>query len=187
MVAFQNKLNPLLAFAAIATSVLVMAGCKDPSRGQPLGSTLSIELTIDGEKQKYDFETLNVPIGDRTFTMKLALTDQQRFDGLSHMTNEQIGDGMLFAFRRPRVLDFVMRDCLVPIDIVFVSPTGRVIETHEMQVPAVNTHELSLQRYPSRHAAIAALEFQAGTIKERGIKPGQSIDLPIDRLKQRAE
>lgn len=163
----------------------IIGGCSDASRGQHLGTKQVVELSIKGKTEKLEFDTLEVQINGRTFNMKLALTELQRYNGLSHMTNEQIGDGMLFAFRQPQTLDFVMRDCLVPIDIVYISPTGRVIQTHEMQTEPAGTIRHRL--YPSRYPALVALEFQAGTIKAIGIKPGQSIDLPLDRLKQRAE
>ena len=39
---------------------------------------------------------------------------------------------MLFAFPDARERQFVMRDCLIPLDIVFLDPGGRVIRTAHM-------------------------------------------------------
>lgn len=180
-----RKVLATLAVIALLVSLALPTGCSDASRGKPLGATQTLELTINGKNKTFEFETLDVTINGRAFKMKLALTDLQRYNGLSHMTNEQIGDGMLFAFEDAKPLDFVMRDCLVPIDIIFVSPAGRVIQTHEMQTEPPGT--VRHRSYPSRYPALVALEFQAGTIKSLDIKPGQAIDLPMDRLKQRAD
>ena len=93
---------------------------------------------------------------------------------------------MLFVFPEAAPRSFVMRRCLVPIDIAFLGPTGRVVATHEMQVEPYDTPEGELRRYSSGWPALAAVEFQAGTLREIGLEPGQKLDLPLDDLKARA-
>lgn len=182
--AAEMKRRLFLLFTLV---IFMLNGCRDRSHGDPLGPTQVVHLTIDGETQEAKFDTLGVEINGHSFQMKLALTEQERINGLSHMTHEQIGEGMLFAFDQAQVLGFVMRDCPVPIDIVFLSATGRVIQTHAMQVEAKGTHEIELKRYSSRYPALIALEFQAGTIEKLKLKSGQVIDLPLETLKQRAD
>src|SRR5690606_3450982 len=87
------------------------------------------ERTADGQVQ-----TQVVKIGDRTFNLELALDDASRYRGLSDRQSLPDDGGMLFVFPKPRPLQFVMRDCLFPIDILFLDGGGRVVSMHEMKL-----------------------------------------------------
>jgi len=93
---------------------------------------------------------------------------------------------MLFVFAHPRKLAFVMRRCLVPIDIIFLDAGGRVVQTHAMAVEPYDTPEWNLKRYSSRYAAQFAIELRGGTLEKLKVKVGDKIDLPLKELKQRA-
>eukprot|EP01025_Chloroclados_australasicus_P028469 TRINITY_DN28203_c0_g2_i3.p5 TRINITY_DN28203_c0_g2~~TRINITY_DN28203_c0_g2_i3.p5 ORF type:complete len:109 (-),score=18.57 TRINITY_DN28203_c0_g2_i3:296-598(-) len=97
---------------------------------------------------------------------------------------------MIFVFPRPRRLEFVMRDCLVPIDIAFLDQFGTVVATHEMPVEpqlegeSRQAYESRLTRYPSNAAAQFALEFRAGKLRELGLERGDTVDLDFARLQK---
>lgn len=132
-----------------------------------------------------------VTIGDRTFMLEIAADDATRFKGLTGRTEIAEDGGMLFVFPTASVRKFVMRDCLVPIDIVFIDPTGRVTATHQMDVfprfegesDLAYERRLSENSYSSRFAAQFAMEFAGGTLDALSIQPGQTIDLDVERLK----
>lgn len=131
-------------------------------------------------------ETMDVTISGRTFRLDLALDEATRFQGLSDRENIPENGGMLFVFSDVRERRFVMRRCPNPIDILFISETGRIVKTHEMKPDPPGTREGKLVTYPSEWPALAAIELRGGTIVKLGIAEGQKIDLPLDALKKRA-
>jgi len=137
-----------------------------------------------------DVET--VRINGEAFFLELANTNDKRIRGLSG--REQIADdgGMLFVFPRPRVLAFVMRDCLVPIDIAFLDQFGTVTATHEMPIQprrpgeGDQAYERRLDNYSSRAAAMFAIELRSGKLAELGLEVGDRVELDVARLQRAA-
>lgn len=127
-----------------------------------------------------------VHIGGRAFELELALDTESRYQGLSNRAEIAPGGGMLFVFAQSRKLDFVMRDCLVSIDIIFLDPGGRVVRMHAMQPEPAETPEAELTRYSSRYKAQFSIELRGGTLAELGLNEGDRIVLPLDELKRHA-
>ncbi len=130
-----------------------------------------------------------VTINGVTYNLELAADNPTRMKGLGGRSHIDEHGGMLFVFRVPNRLNFVMRDCLVPIDIIFVDGTGLVTATYTMppEAPQGETetdllYENRLKRYSSKFTAQFAIELQAGQIEKIGVKPGDKINLDIVRL-----
>lgn len=139
-------------------------------------------------------KTQTAEIKDRTFELDLALTAKQREKGLGGVESISVDGGMLFVFRRPAYKSFVMRDCTVPIDIIFLGPRGEIIAMHEMEVEppqrpgeSDSAYENRLKSYESDGLAQFAIELKGGTMDELNLKIGDRIELPYDDLKARAE
>lgn len=159
----------VMQWAGVALVMGMLAGCKAPAE--------------DGNKPA----TQRVEINGRVFDLELAADRASRVRGLSDRPSIPENGGMLFVFPDAGVRHFVMRRCLVPIDIVFLSPTGRIVAMHEMQVEPYETPEDKLRRYSSHWPAQFAIEVKAGTIDELGLRKGQTIELPVAELKQLAQ
>lgn len=174
-----------------------VTGC-EPGSGsvQPSGSGKG--TTSEPKKE-------TVSIGGRTFRLELAVDDKTRFKGLSGREEIAPDGGMLFAFPRPmQRLFFVMRDCPVPIDIIFLDGTGRIVAMHAMQPEPPRTdeekvlspsrpgqpewawvnadYENRLKRYPSRHDAQFVIEIKGGLLEELKLEEGQRINIDTRRL-----
>ena len=119
------------------------------------------------------------------FLQELALTEEARFRGLSGRGELARDGGMLFVFPDSSPRAFVMRDCLIPIDIAFLSESGEVVAWHEMQVEPADTPEWRLKRYASGRAATWAIELRGGSLRAWGLKVGDRVRLP-QSLKRRA-
>jgi hypothetical protein len=130
--------------------------------------------------------TQRVQLGDKTFVLELALDAATRYQGLSDRSAIADNGGMLFVFPDAQPRQFVMRRCLVPIDIVFLDAGGRVVATQAMQVEPYDTREGDLRRYSSQWPSQFAIEFAGGTLAKLAISPGQRIILPLDDLKRHA-
>jgi uncharacterized membrane protein (UPF0127 family) len=77
-----------------------------------------------------------------------------------------------------------MRDCPVPIDIIFLDKTRRVTATHAMQVEEprresedMAAYESRLKRYSSRFDAKYAIELKGGTLPSLNLKQGDQINI----------
>lgn len=160
--------------------------------------TVLVPGAVPGCDERAGAEVESVRIGDRWFHLELAADPDTRFRGLSGREHIEPDGGMLFVFPRPQRLNFVMRDCPVAIDIVFLDGSGRVLAMHAMEPEAprgpgegapgeVNlAYENRLKKYPSRFAAQFAIELRGGTLAALGLKEGDRIQLDVPRLKRLA-
>lgn len=152
----------------------------------------------DPKKQKEPLKDTKVTIGGKSFTLELALDDKTRFQGLSGRTEIKPDEGMLFIFPRAEERYFVMRDCPVDIDIIFLDGVMKITAMHEMKpedprkddekqlesAPGIpewartnRKYEERLKRYYSKFASQYVIELKGGTLKGLGLKEGQKIEL----------
>lgn len=139
-------------------------------------------------------ERVVVRVKGEPFKVEVALDPQTRYRGLSFRSHIGPDEGMLFVFPTPQRLAFVMRDCLVPIDIAFLDGAGRVLAVHSMELEPRKPGESDadynarLRRYSSRYRAQMALETAGGRLRELGLKPGDKVhfDFDLQALKRRA-
>ncbi|MEM8757898.1 MAG: DUF192 domain-containing protein, partial [Planctomycetota bacterium] len=132
---------------------------------------------------------------DHVFFLEPALDDETRVLGLSHRTEIDPDGGMIFVFPRSAERSFVMRHCLIPIDIVYVDRTGRVVAEHAMlpeepqgEDESDFDYENRLKRYSSRFSVPLVLEFDGGTNERLGIDEGDVIQIDdLDGLRARAD
>lgn len=127
-----------------------------------------------------------VEIEGQAFELELAVTGQERFRGLSGRESIAADGGMLFVFPDEKVRQFVMRDCLVPIDIIFLDGQGQVLNSHAMQVEPVATRSNPTRRYGSAGPTRFAIELRGGKVAELGVRAGDRVELPVASLKARA-
>lgn len=136
-------------------------------------------------------ETVEVVIGGRAFNLELALNDAQRYQGLSDRKSIAEDGGMVFAFRYPQELGFVMRRCYVPIDILYLDEQGRVVSTYAMQViepvGGFRWQNPATSPYPSNGLAQFAVEVRGGLVEALGVEVGDQVQLPLKELKARAQ
>lgn len=144
-----------------------------------------------------------VKIGGQTYKLEIAATDAVRLKGMGQRTSIADDGGMVFVFppSQVRVQEFLMRDCPINIDIIYLDGAGRVLSFHEMKAepprdPAKGegvagdmgnpTYETRLKRYSSRYPATFVIELKEGSIKKLAVKEGDLIDLDAAGLKNMA-
>jgi len=89
--------------------------------------------------------------------------------GLMYRHSMPKTSGMLFIFRRPQLLSFWMRNTYIPLDIIFVDGSMRIVTMHK------NTQPLSEKQLFSNVAVKYAVEVNAGFCDRYGIKIGDHI------------
>lgn len=121
---------------------------------------------VDFERSTLKIETLD---GVHNFDVEVATNDAQRARGLM-FRNEMAPDaGMLFLYRRDRILTMWMANTYLPLDMLFIASDGRIVSI------ARNTIPLSRTTITSRKRARAVLELNAGTARRLGIKAGDRV------------
>jgi YVTN family beta-propeller protein len=80
--------------------------------------------------------------------------------------------GMLFAFNEEEPQRFTMKNTLIPLDMIFIDSSSKIIDIKE-NVPPCKQEECPT--YPSREPAQYVLEVNAGFVQEKGVKIGDRL------------
>jgi uncharacterized membrane protein (UPF0127 family) len=138
-------------------------------------------LTACGGKDKADAapKTVNdyfaIKIGAQTVQMQIAALPDETQRGLMFRKSLGRDEGMLFVFTRPQPMSFWMRNTTVPLDIGYIDGEGVLREIYPL-------YPLDEKPVPSRARDLQfALEVNRGWFKERGVKPGDKLDLAAVR------
>ena len=118
-----------------------------------------------------DHGRTRLTVGGEQFDVELAVTPEQRRQGL--MFREQLGEreGMLFVFEEEQTVSFWMRNTPLPLSIAFIDARGVIVHVADM-VPYSEAPVAS--RYPVRYA----LEVNRGAFERAAIAVGALVALP---------
>ena len=139
-------------WAAVAFAVFLAASAGVPAQG---GAVDSLEIVTAS--------------GRHTFQIEIADTDATREHGLMDRRYMAPGHGMLFEFDRDESVSFWMKNTYIPLDMIFIAPSG--IVTHI----AANAEPLSERVVPSGDPCIAVLELNGGMAASIGLKVGDRV------------
>jgi uncharacterized membrane protein (UPF0127 family) len=103
------------------------------------------------------------------FRAWVADTPATRSRGLMFVRELPPDRGMLFLFEAPYFASFWMKDTYIPLDLLFVSPDGRIANVIENATP------LSLAPLESVAPVTAVLELAGGTAARLGIAAGDRL------------
>jgi hypothetical protein len=113
--------------------------------------------------------------GAHAFEVEIAETPDQRAQGLMFRRQMAADAGMLFLFGRAEERAMWMKNTLIPLDMLFIDETGRIVRIEERTVPH------SLRAIVSGGPVSAVLELNAGTASRLLIKPGDQVRHPAFR------
>ena len=103
------------------------------------------------------------------FKAELAQRPQDQAKGLMFRTQLGPDEAMLFPFDPPKAASFWMRNTVIPLDLLFVAPDGRVTNVAAQAKPY---DESKLQ---SAGVVKAVLEIPGGRAKELGLAAGDVV------------
>lgn len=114
---------------------------------------------------------LTIASGQRTHRLRVevARTSAEQAQGLMFRTAMGPDEGMIFPMQPHRQASFWMKNTVIPLDLVFIDPQGRV------ESVAANAVPYSLAPIPSRGVVSAVLEINGGRAGELGIEPGDKV------------
>ena len=123
------------------------------------------------------FETSQLSIdtarGRFIFTVEMAVTEDQRILGLQKRAQLRRNAGMLFDYHRPRLVAMWMKNTYLPLDILFIDVTGRIVNIAHDTTPG------SLRSIHSAGPVRAVLEINGGIANKLGIRPGDKVLHPV--------
>ena len=112
-----------------------------------------------------------MPEGTRVH-LELALSDEEKQLGLMFRDVLPADHGMLFIFDADGPLDFWMKNTFIPLDFVWVSAAGEVVDVRA-GVPPCRSDPCAT--YGSGKPARAVLEINAGFAAAHGVRPGVQL------------
>ncbi|NNE79086.1 MAG: DUF192 domain-containing protein [Silicimonas sp.] len=77
--------------------------------------------------------------GQARFSVEVADDGAERSQGLMHRESLPRSAGMLFVYDAPQFVSFWMRNTLIPLDMIFMDATGKVVRVHENAIPLDET------------------------------------------------
>ena len=104
------------------------------------------------------------------FVVEVARTPEEQAHGLMDRQSMAPDHGMIFPYQPAQPVAFWMKNTYIPLDMVFVSPGGRILRIEENVVP------LSLEPVGSGDAVEAVLELNGGRSAELGIAAGDKVE-----------
>jgi uncharacterized membrane protein (UPF0127 family) len=116
--------------------------------------------------------TINSANGKHRFTVEVARTPEEQAQGLMFRKSVPPDRGMIFPYDPPVQVSFWMKNTLVPLDMIFIGPDGKIGRI------AANTTPMSLDPVASIDPVSAVLEIAGGRAAELGIREGDKVDWP---------
>lgn len=106
------------------------------------------------------------------FALEVARTPEQVAQGLMFRESLAPRSGMIFIFEAVEPRAFWMKNCHFPLDMVFTTRDGTVVDVLENVPPCESD---PCPSYPSRAPADTVVELAAGDAKRHGIVPGARL------------
>jgi hypothetical protein len=116
--------------------------------------------------------TIRTANGPQKFAIELALSGPQMEQGLMFRRSLAPGAGMLFDFKTPTNVTMWMKNTVIPLDMLFLDNSARIIAIHERAVP--QSTDIIASPAPARYV----IELNGGTATRLGIKPGDQTTSP---------
>jgi uncharacterized protein len=159
-------------WAAAVTAAGVLAGCA-------VGSDAD-GLELHPHLESWPRAVVDVVGDDEVFEVAtvVAAVPERRRRGLQGVEEVPDGTGMLFVFDRDRTTGFWMKDTLVPLEIAFATQEGRIVEVLAME--PCTSDPCDVHRPDAAYRV--ALEVPDGWLSERGVGPGDRLEIDWDEI-----
>lgn len=153
--------------AAATLALLLALGCSAQTESAASAATSTTATPV---------AILAAPVAilpdDAAIHLELAVTPEETASGLMFRPTLPRDRGMLFLFPADRVPAFWMKNTLIPLDLVFLDRSGKVVDLIEDVQPCAAE---PCPQYLPDHPARAVLEIGAGVAAEHHVAVGDTI------------
>lgn len=120
--------------------------------------------------------TVSVSVNAAVYNVWLADDDAERTQGLSGVDKLNVNGGMLFDYVTDDMCGIWMKDMLIPLDIIWLDASKKVIYLKENVSPEQSTSTVMRPKGLCRYV----LELPAGSVKNSGIRVGQQVKFTLE-------
>ncbi len=113
------------------------------------------------------------------FEVEVAASEQSRATGLMNRKSLAEGKGMIFVFPQPKEVMMWMKDTLIPLDMLFIDTSGKVINIAE------NARPMDETIIPSRGVSAYVVELAGGEASRLHLAAGDKVSGPALGFKAR--
>ena len=111
---------------------------------------------------------MRIEIGDRTYNVNVAESEEDKIKGLQGRKSLAEDEGMLFVYDEPQTVGFWMKDTDIPLDIIFIDEDLEVISIYQG-----NPNDDTIAEEDN---VLLVLEVNQGS----GISEGDELDIEDD-------
>ena len=154
---FTKVMALVLACASVCAGALPVAAEARAVRTHALSGLPVVPLTIAS------------PGHSHRFRVEVAASEEQQARGLMFRKAMGADEGMIFPMNPPRTAAFWMHNTVLPLDLVFIGPDGRIITIAADAVP------YSDAQIPSGGIVKGVLELNGGRAVALGIRVGDRV------------
>ncbi|MGA7617584.1 MAG: DUF192 domain-containing protein [Thermoanaerobaculia bacterium] len=160
-------------------AILIMAGCQQFPGGKaeaPPATDAAAPAATTAAGSGGGISTRPaaiLPDGFRVW-MEIAADDQSRAEGLMYRESVPAGSGMLFMFPQEGLYPFWMKNTYVPLDMIWMDSSGRVVDVKSNVPPCPGD---PCPSFTPAGTASYVLELGAGEASKHGVKKGSAIRL----------
>jgi uncharacterized membrane protein (UPF0127 family) len=160
-----------IASALIALSIVVYAcSGSSASKAEPQAATARAAASVAAPKASQPEVVLLPPGRDPVSVhVEVARTEEERRRGLMFRKHMDEDAGMLFLFERSEPLTFWMRNTYIPLDMIFIEPSMRILGIVENAEPLTDTG----RAVPGDSQYV--LEVNAGFSRRHGLSQGTAV------------
>ena len=119
--------------------------------------------------------TIKTKSGHHDFKIEIARDPRQQAQGLMFRRRMAADAGMLFLYRYPEPARMWMKNTYIPLDLIYIDQTGKIVGSHQRAVPH------SLEVITSKQPVSAVLEVNAGTVSRLKVAIGDRVLHPAFR------
>ncbi|UWU48197.1 hypothetical protein APLC1_2986 [Limnospira platensis C1] len=150
-----------------------LVGCDTPMVSVPPNQLEQDMVPVFSQGQMLPI-TAKAMIGDREIQLEVARTPEQQTLGLMFRTFLPDNRGMLFVFARPEFAQFWMKNCKIPLDMIFM----RDGVVRYIQVNALPCEAEPCPTYgPTNVMVDKVIELRGGLTEELGLQLGDRISV----------
>jgi uncharacterized protein len=118
----------------------------------------------------------------RCVNVEIASSDKERMAGLQFRKFLLMDSGMLFVFQKKGRYNFWMKDTLIPLDMIWMDESRRIVHIEKNVLPCKND---PCPSYSPEQDAMYVLEINTGEAKRMELKEGDILEFRMSNFSRK--
>ncbi len=173
------NIKKIISWSILSLSVMLISSCGVLTTNRVDFVAQADEFESQAQKLPI---TAQVNIKGEIIELEVAQTPEEQSKGL--MFREALADnrGMFFPFAYPRVTRFWMKNCLVPLDMIFLKD-GKIVAIAD-SVPPCNSTSEDCPVYGPDDLVDGVIELRSGRAKELNLSKSDRLKIEFLDISQ---